>query len=128
MSHFGQWCNRRRGTGEECPPETSDREISADLPEKRGKEKGVKIEKKRRKIVKASHFSKPLKFVLGLPKWKFSTGKKHLTPGKNQEKWLCPLRKFFLLHPWFWGSWFPDISNWDPLVEIVSAWGIETPF
>ena len=36
------------------PPPTSDREISADLPGKRqGKnEKGVKIEKKRRKIVK----------------------------------------------------------------------------
>ena len=33
---------------------------------------------------------KPLKFVLGLPKWEFSTGKKHLkafhTGKKNQEK------------------------------------------
>ena len=27
-----------------------------------------------------------LKYVLGLSKWKFSTGKKHFTPGKNQEK------------------------------------------
>ena len=32
----------------------------------------------------AFHFSKPLKFVLGLPKWEFSTGKKHFTPGKNK--------------------------------------------
>ena len=43
------------GQGAECPPETSDREISADLPEKKrqGKNgKGVKIEKKRRKIIK----------------------------------------------------------------------------
>ena len=43
------------------------------------------------------HFSKPLKFVLGLPKWEFSTGKKHFTIGKNQENWLCPLWKIFLL-------------------------------
>ena len=69
-------------------------------PRKKGKR--VKIEKKRRKIVKekvenwkwkveklqneertffSSHFSKPLKFVLGLPKWKFSTGKKYFRPG-----------------------------------------------
>ena len=34
----------------------------------------------------ACHFSKILKFVLGLPKWEFSTGKKHFTPGKIQEK------------------------------------------
>ena len=32
------------------------------------------------------HFSKPLKFVFCLSKWKFSTGKKHFTPGENQEK------------------------------------------
>ena len=29
----------------------------------------------------AFHFSKRLKFVLGLPKWEFSTGKKHFTSG-----------------------------------------------
>ena len=45
------------------------------------------------------HFSKPLKFVLGLPKWEFSTGKNQFTLGKNQEKWLCPLWKIFLLPP-----------------------------
>ena len=34
------------------------------------------------------HFSKPVKFVLGVhvPKWKFSTGKKHFTPGKKNQK------------------------------------------
>ena len=50
-----QWCNRWGGRGAECPPEISDWEISADLPGKKRqgkKEKGVKIEKKRRKIVK----------------------------------------------------------------------------
>ena len=82
------------------PPETSDREIFADLlgKERQGKkEKGVKIEKKKEnckreggklkmeggKVTKwgedpfffACHFLKPLKFVLGLSKWKFSTGK-----------------------------------------------------
>ena len=35
----------------------------------------------------------------GLPKWEFATGKKHFTLGKNQEKWLCPLRKIYLLCP-----------------------------
>ena len=39
----------------------------------------------------ACHFTKALKFVLGLPKWEFSTGKKHfMRQEKNQEKWLCP--------------------------------------
>ena len=47
----------------------------------------------------AFHFSKPQKFVLGLQKWKVSTGKKHFTPGKKSGKWLCPLRKIFLLRP-----------------------------
>ena len=43
----------------------------------------------------AFHFSKPLKFVLGLPKWKFSTRKKYFTVGKNQEKiTLPPLQNF----------------------------------
>ena len=34
----------------------------------------------------ACHFSNPLKFVLGLPKYKFSTGKKHFTPGRKIRK------------------------------------------
>ena len=38
----------------------------------------------------ASHFSKPLKFVLGLPKWKFSNGKKYFMPGKKSEKITLP--------------------------------------
>ena len=42
----------------------------------------------------AFHFSKPLKFVLGLPKWKFSTGKKHFTLGKNQENNFAPPKMF----------------------------------
>ena len=122
-----KWCTGITGggggLGTGCPPDTSDREIiSADLPgkERQGKmgkwrwkegkfKKGRwKIENGRRESYKmrrrlfffAFLFSKPLKFVLGLPKWKFSTGKKHFTPGKkNQEKWLCPLWKIFHLCP-----------------------------
>ena len=32
------------------------------------------------------HFSKQQKFSLGLPKWKFSTWKKHFTAGKKSGK------------------------------------------
>ena len=31
-------------------------------------------------------FQNDKKFVLGLPKWKFSTRKKHITPGKKSRK------------------------------------------
>ena len=89
--------------------------------------KGGKMEKKRRKIVKgkveieneertfffcfvlfcfvclffffAFHFSKRRKFVLGVPKWKFSTGKKHFTPGKKSGKMTLPLQKNFPVTP-----------------------------
>ena len=48
----------------------------------------------------ASHFSKkPLKLVLGLPKWKFSTGKKHFTPGKKSGKMILPPQKNFPVMP-----------------------------
>ena len=48
-----QWRNRQGGRGQSAPPETSDREIFADVSGKKrqGKKgKGVKIEKKRWKI------------------------------------------------------------------------------
>ena len=84
------------------PPPTYDQEISADLPGKQARKRG-EMELKRRKIRKGKvenckrkedlfsffffsfpfHLSKPLKFVLGLPKWEFSTGKNHFTPGKK---------------------------------------------
>ena len=110
------------GQGEaECPPETSDRENFADVSGKKrqgkkGENWGGKLEMEAGKRYKkrwgpffffffffAFHFWKRRKFVLGLPKWEFSTGKKHFTPGKNQEKWLCPLRKICLLRPWWAG-------------------------
>ena len=46
------------------------------------------------------HFSKPLKFVLGLPKWEFSTGKKTFHAWKKSGKMNLPLSKIFLLRPW----------------------------
>ena len=118
-----QWRNRGGGGGvrQSAPPETSHREISADLLGKKrqgknvkgGEEKkenckreGGKIKNGREKLKNeertffflAFHFSKQQKFVLGLPKWKFSTRKKHFTPKKKkkkkkQEKLLCPFRK-----------------------------------
>ena len=109
------------GGGGRVPPETSDWEISTDLPgkERQGKnwkrirkegksKKGrCKIENGRRKKLQNEestflflflfcfHFSKPLKFVLGLPKWEFSSRQEK----KNREKWLCPRWKIFLLMP-----------------------------
>ena len=41
----------------------------------------------------ASHFSKSLNFILGLPKWKFSTRKKHFMQGKKSEKMTFPPQK-----------------------------------
>ena len=41
----------------------------------------------------AFHFWKRRKFVLGLPKWEFCTGKKHFTPGKKSGKITLPPQK-----------------------------------
>ena len=44
-------------------------------------------------------FSKPLKFVLGLPKWKFSTGKRHFMLGIKSGKMTFPPLKNISLTP-----------------------------
>ena len=86
-------------------------------------EKRGKMERKRRKIVKGKWklkieggksskmrrglffffslftFSKRQKFVLGLPKWKFSIGKKHFTPRKISGKMTLPPQKKFPVTP-----------------------------
>ena len=115
----GQWRNRQ---GAECPPETSDWEISADLLGKKearekGKEKWVKIEKKRRKIVKGKveklqqnkerYFffcfslfkTTKICFEWSVPKGKFSTKKKHFTLGKKSGKMTLPPQKNFGITP-----------------------------
>ena len=127
-----QW--RNRGGGGRVPPETSDREISADLPGKNRqgkKEKGWKkgkLQKGRWKIENgrverwksckmrrgpfffffffffACHFSKPLRFVLGLPKWKFYTGKKHFTSGKKSGQITLLPHKNFPVTPLMWSK------------------------
>ena len=96
---------------------------------KEKKEKAVKIEKKRRQIIKGKVQKLEmgengrwtsyklqneertfffflffvlfcfvlfllLTFVLGLPKWKVSTGKKHFTPGKNRKNDFAPQKNF----------------------------------
>ena len=114
-----QWRNRR-GAGGQCAPQ---RHLTGKFlltyQEKRGKEwmeKGVKWRRKKGKWKRKGgklkweegkvpkwgrtfFFFLLTKIVLGLPKWKFSTGKSILCREKNLEKWLCPLRKSFLLCP-----------------------------
>ena len=132
-----QWHNR---WGAECPPETSDREISADLlgKERQGKKgKWSRKEGKSRKGIRrkndffflffsffffffffACHFSKRLicfgSTKMGIFYWEkaFHAGK------KNQEKLISPLRKIFLLCPLpqFWPYLLlPSTRNWPPL-------------
>ena len=45
------------------------------------------------------NFQKPQKFVLGLPKWDFSTGEKHFRPGKKSGKMTLPPLKNVLVTP-----------------------------
>ena len=40
-----------------------------------------------------------MKFVFGVPKWTFSTGKKHFTPGKKSGKMTLPPQKIFPVTP-----------------------------
>ena len=55
--------------------------------------KGGKLQNEERTFFSfASHFSKPRKFVLGLPNWKFSTRKKHFT--RREKMTLPPQEKF----------------------------------
>ena len=117
-----QWRNRRGGGGgAECPPETSDREIFAAVSGKKrqGKKgKGWKLSRKGGKLeMEAGKRQKKrwgpffcLFFLLFTFEndenlfWVYQNG--NFLPGKsisrrekNQEKWLCPLRKICLLRP-----------------------------
>ena len=47
----------------------------------------------------AFHFWKRRKFVLGVPKWEFSTGKKNYTSGKNQENDFAHSEKYVCYVP-----------------------------
>ena len=138
-----QWHNRQ---GAECPPDLWPGNFCWPTGEKREKGKGWKMEKKRRKIVKGKverrskkmrrweerisffffffsfHFSKPPKFVLGLPKWKiFYQEKAFHAREKIRKNYFTPSGKFFLLRPCFrqvhsWGcNIFTQISKRDLL-------------
>ena len=66
----------------------------------------------------AFHFWKRQKLVLGLLKWEFSTGKKAFHAGKkNQEKWLCSLRKICLLRPWWCSHTWATVHILEQLQE-----------
>ena len=54
--------------------------------EEMGEEKKGNRKREGGKLTMAFQFSKPLKFVLGLPKWEFSNGKKHFIPGNKIRK------------------------------------------
>ena len=124
-----QWRNRRgggggggRAGGQSAPQRLLTRKFLLTYREKRGKEKRErgknwekeKVENWKWKAEKlqneertffffASNFSKALKFVLGLPKWKFSTGKKHFTLGKKTGKNdFAPSEKFSCYAPAVW--------------------------
>ena len=125
-----QWRNRRgggaAGTGRQgrVPPDTSNREISADLPgkkEARKRGKGMKIVKEdvgnwKRKVEKIQNEERSFFFFFffffclslfkntkiicfGSTKWKFSTRKKHFTPGKKSGKVTLPPQKNFAVTP-----------------------------
>ena len=104
--------------GQSAPPETSDREIFADVSGKKGKgwklrRKGGKLEMeagKRQKKRWGPFFFFFFFFLLFTFEndenlfWVYQNG--NFLPGKsisrrekNQEKWLCPLRKICLLRP-----------------------------
>ena len=109
------------------PPETSDREISGDLlgkerqgkkgklsrkegNQKKKKKEGGKLKMKGGKWLQNEertffffffffHFSKRLEFVLDLPKWEFSTRRKHFMPAKESGKITLPPLKNNSLTP-----------------------------
>ena len=119
------WRNRQGGR---VPPVTSDQEICADLPGKERQGKKATMDQKRKKTEKGKVeklemeggkvtkwgedlfffffiFSKPLKFVLGLPNREISTRKKHFTLGKKSGKWLCPSEKYSCYAPDYQSLW-----------------------
>ena len=80
------------------------KENGAEMKENRRREggklnmEGGKLQNEERTFFFSFHFSKPLKFILDLPKREFSTEKKKISlQEKYRENDLDPLRKIFLL-------------------------------
>ena len=124
---FIQWHNMQGGQGAECPPETSDWEIFVVVRQKRQGKKGkrVKLRRKEGKLWKGRWkiwnrsrksykrggdlfffffllftFENNRNLFWVYQNGNFLPGKNISCWGKNQEKWLCPLRKICLLRPW----------------------------
>ena len=118
-----QWRNRRVGAGgrgQSTPQRLLTRKFLLTNREKRGKEKKGKWSRKEGKLKKGGgklkieggevikweedffsfHFSKRLKFVLGVPKREFYTGKKDFTRGKKSGKMTLPPQKNIPLTHW----------------------------
>ena len=120
ISSITQW-----GQGGRVPPDTSHQETFC-WPTEKKKGRKKRENKEERKIWKGKvenwkwkaeklqneertflfiffffdfHFWKPLKFVLGLPKWEFSTRKNHFTLGKISGKMTLPPLKNIPLAP-----------------------------
>ena len=76
-----------------------------------------KVKKKRRGLffvcLFAFHFWKRWKFILGLPKWEFSTGKKHFTPGKKSGKMTLPPQKNMPVTPLLLGQLCKALSQFN---------------
>ena len=148
---FFQWRNRRGGGGQggRVPPQRLlTGKFLLTYREKRGKkkrEKGWKLRRKGGKLEMeagkrqkkrwglffffffffAFHFWKRRKFVLGLPKWEFSIGKKHFTPGKKirkndfapSEKYACYAPAFFLTNQ---HTVLIGLSSWTKMSRLES--------
>ena len=67
----------------------------------------------------AFDFSKLLKFVLGIPKWKFSTRKKHFTPGKNLK--IFPVTSLTFDLSWAWFVCYLKVNHtiWKIIITIL---------
>ena len=85
--------------------ERSGKEKNGEQQEENCKREGGKLKTDGKKVGKwaedlcfcfvflAFHFLKHLKFVVGLPKWEFSTAEKHFTPAEKMRK-LAPSGKY----------------------------------
>ena len=118
-----QWHNRWGGA--ECPPETSDQEIFADVLGKKGsRRKGKKVENlkwKQENVIKRGEdlfflfllfsFENDWNLFWVYQNGNFLSGKSISRREKNQEKLLCPLRKICLLRPCHTSKWFDRFNR-----------------
>ena len=93
---------REGGRGTTGKREARKRRENGEEKKENRKREGGKLKMEGGKVTKWGEdffffFPKPLIFVLGLPKWEFSTGKKYFTSGKKSWKITSPPLKKFLV-------------------------------